>query len=482
MYLTQTDIVKLKLMETSTPTTSEFLMEIINAHKNSEDRKEMEEGERYYRLKQKILDHDFREYFIDGIKNVNKNKANEKVVHAYHKLLVDQKISYIASKPVTFTTDEQGSPIADFMNKSNFQKVIYEWLKKSSNNGVAYLHPYINRMGGLSFAMMPGTEIIPIYDTSYQMELIGVMRYYYLEKTLKSNSGIYTPKRMRVEIWTGDKVLYLMENDSGELEKDDTVNPNPRGHWFVYNTLNPKAMKDESWGRVPFVELRNNAEKMTDLKVVKTLIDNYDFNVSDFSNKLIDVARAIWVLKGYAGTSLSEFVKNLNEYGAMKVDKTGSVENKTLDLPYEAHDSHLNRIEDNIFVFGMGVNPKMDKYGNSPSGIALKFMYSGLDLKSNIAINELRPALENTAEFLQTYFAKVARKDLALDGFSATFNKSMLVNDKEIVDMARESKGIISDKTIISNHPWVNNPDEEIKQMEEEEKKKNDPYNEMLNE
>jgi len=467
MYLTQTDLVKLQLQQNRAMNFSETIKEIITDDENSEEKKAMLDGDKYYRVKHDILDHDFRAYFIDGIKHINKNAANNKIVHAYHRILVDQKMSYIVGKPIVFATENE--MFQQYLNDllgNPFHKTMKKWVAGTSNHGIEYLHVYINEKGILDYVIIPGHEIIPIYDTQFQKILIGVIRYYKVE--VKERLSDFKKYKYKVEIWNGEKVLFLEEKDNGEFVLDPDKKENPKYHWYRYNTLNPDSKVGEFWGRVPFIPLKNNDEAMTDLQLTKTLIDNYDFNVSDFSNKLMDIAKAIWVLKGYKGTSLSEFVKNLNSYNAMKVEKEGGVDRLTIDIPKEAHDSHLDRIEDNIFIFGMGVNPKIDKFGNSPSGIALKYFYAGLDLKANILITEMIDSLTDFGWFATKYINMISRKNFDSKEIKATFNKSILVNEKEIIDMAQASKGIISDKTIMENHPWVNNVDEEMKRIESE--------------
>ena len=44
----------------------------------------------------------------------------------------------------------------------------------------------------------------------------------------------------------------------------------------------------------------------------------------------------------------------------------------------------------------------------------------------------------------------------------------MVVNQSEIINNVLQSKGILSDKTLLSNHPWVLDADEELKQIEED--------------
>lgn len=44
----------------------------------------------------------------------------------------------------------------------------------------------------------------------------------------------------------------------------------------------------------------------------------------------------------------------------------------------------------------------------------------------------------------------------------------MVQNDLETAQIAQQSVGIISDRTILANHPWVDDAESEQKQMEKE--------------
>ena len=45
----------------------------------------------------------------------------------------------------------------------------------------------------------------------------------------------------------------------------------------------------------------------------------------------------------------------------------------------------------------------------------------------------------------------------------------MITNDTESVNMAQASKGIISDETVIANHPWVEDVTGELERLREQE-------------
>jgi len=67
------------------------------------------------------------------------------------------------------------------------------------------------------------------------------------------------------------------------------------------------------------------------------------------------------------------------------------------------------------------------------------------------------------------YFNKLRyNKEYDISDIEMVCNKSMLVNEMEIIQKASLSKGLISDETILANHPWVTDVDEEMKKMEKQ--------------
>ena len=49
-----------------------------------------------------------------------------------------------------------------------------------------------------------------------------------------------------------------------------------------------------------------------------------------------------------------------------------------------------------------------------------------------------------------------------------TWTRTSIRNDSELAEMCAKSVGIISNKTILKNHPFVENAEEEQKQIEKE--------------
>lgn len=476
-YLTATDLAKLEITKSRGAEDRDLLKDEILKDKKSDRKSKMIDGVAYFKAKNtKIVDEtNFNVSIVDGEKFVDKNHPNIKIPHAFHRLLVRQKASYIVGKPITFgfkgeeqedqkeTYDKLKADLTDYLGDS-FHDFLNKVVTNASNKGVEYIHPYINKRGEFDYMIVNAENIIPLYDAKSGEELVGVINYW--DEKFKDVMTGETSTRTKAEVWGENHVSYYVTNEAGEFEMDPDHEINPKGHFQVKDTLT-EDVKQEGWGRVPFIEIRNDEDMMTDLEIIKEHIDAYDIIMSDESNDITQIQELIWILKGYRGTSLSEFMMNLKKYKAMKLDKDGSAEPKSADLPHETRGVHLKRLEDNIFLFGMGVNVNPDKIGDAPSGVALELMYTLLDQKANITIRKMKPALREFLWFLMTFMEGESgerRISFNYEDVTFTFNKTMLTNDTEIIKNLNESN--ISEQTYWELHPYIDDAGEEERRVE----------------
>lgn len=451
---TYTELINQKILSNSTVTNEFIIKDLIKDH----DTEHMVEGNKYYHNENDILDRK-QYYYKDGHKTEDDTKSNHRLPHNWHKLLVDQKVAYLVGKPIVLQTDAK-----DYEDRlglilgEEWDDTLTELAKNSSNKGTEWLHTYINQEGKFKFIIIPAEEVIPIYDTSLQENLEELLRYYLIQVNGKD--------RIRAEWWTRDGVTFYVEQENGEFELDDTEPVNPASH-FYHND------KGYGWGKVPFIEFPNNEERYGDLKYYKELIDEYDLNVSDLANNLAELQEVIMILRGYEGTNLDIFNENLRKYKVISVSaEPGSgVDKLELNIPIEAKKEMLDRLEENIFLFGQGVNMKTDKFGNSPSGVSLKFLYSLLDMKASVMERKFRKAVKRLLWFTTEYINIIDKKDYDSTTIQVTFRRTMITNDKEDVDIAKASKGVISDETIVANHPWVEDVAEELARVRAQEAK-----------
>lgn len=463
--ITTMQLLEAKLAASSSDlSTEKIIKELIEEH----DTQAMDEGERYYYSENDITTRQ-RYYWNEGTKIVDETKPNHRLPHGWHKLLVDQKTAYLTGEPLVFQSTAQAE-FADFVNDfldDEWDDTLPELCKGASNKGIEWLHVYIDEVeqgiGEFQYVIIDAREVIPIWETSKQKNLEAVLRYYHI--------WINGKERIRAEWWTKDTVAYYIQGDNGHFvldsngnevaEEKERVNIAPASHYYLNGV-------GYGWGKVPFIPFRNNGAQVSDLSFIKTLIDSYDLSLSDLANNLDEVQDVVWVLKNYAGTDLQEFTENLRYFKALKTDGDGGAETITIAIPVEARREFLDRLEENLFMFGQGVNVKTDRFGNSPSGIALKFLYALLDMKANVLERKFRRAIRELLWFIAEYVRITQHKEYDPWQVQVTFAKSPLMNDAELVTMVQNSIGIISRRTAIANHPFVENVDDELDRLKEE--------------
>ena len=474
---------------------SRLIKELISEFNMSDIKKKMLDGERYFRDQNDILKKDLKTYTVFDQKTgnkkqiVNENKSDEHLPHGFYWKQVNQKKSYICGKPITITYNIPINGDKDEKTKSaekkitnmvwntlgpKFEKLIKNRVKEASNKGRAWLHPNY-RDGKLVFEKYPAEECIPIYDNETQTYLISFIHFY----TIQDLTGDKPKNRVYVEYWDEKEVRYYIETKVNDttIFLEDVTKPRPECHWYreVYdNALNNlKRIEKHSWGKVPFIEIENNEEKMTDLEPIKPLIDAYDLINSNYVNTVEDLKEIIWLINGYGAEDLLALIENLKVNGVARTNDTaGKIDAKLLDIPYEARQALLKGLKELIYEFGRAVDTSnKDLIGQAPSGVSLEFLYTDLDMKADDMIGGLTSALYEVLWYVL--------QDLKMQGkipeeinefdFKIEFNKSRIFNETEKINTLNNDT-ILSLKSKLEKHPLCDDVDVELQRIREEKK------------
>ncbi|WP_121640614.1 phage portal protein [Virgibacillus sp. Bac330] len=442
----------IQVIKSNSPKVTDIIKDYIDNH----DTSKMLEGVRYYFNESDIINRQIYKYEND-VKVVDPDATNNKLPTNWHKTLVDQKISYLAGKPITINSREDNDSVLDLINEildDDFNDTLPELVKHASNKGREWLHVYVDEHGEFDYIIVPAQEFIPIFDNTKRKNLIAGIRYYDLDDGTR-----------KIELWDDQQVTFYEESEEG-IVLDVNYELNPQSHFYY-------GAKGYGWGSVPFIEFKNNEEAVSDLIFYKRLIDVFEKILSSTSNTIEDVQKFLYVLKGYDGTELDEFITNLKRYRTVKTDgEAGSgVDIKQGDVPITATDSMLDRITDLIYQAGQGVNVSTDKFGNNPSGVALQFLYSFLDMKANVMERKFSKALKKLTWFICEYLSIAKNIQTDYKNYSFTFNKTMITNRTEEINNANSSMGIVSKETALANHPFVTDVQAELERLELEEEK-----------
>lgn len=436
----------------------ELIKIYIDEFNISKERRLMLKGEKYYKVENDILKRKMIR-FEDEKPVEDITKPNNRLAHGFMKNLIDDKVNYLLSKPYTMNckNEEYLKKVKELLGK-RFQKLLSKLGIESSNKGISWLHTYVNSKGEFKLMKIPSEQIIPLWLDNNHEELQALIRYYDVETYTGRRKDIIT----KVEYWTSENVTYyVFENGRLILDSEKYLeDENFDGHFKINN-------ENCGWSKVPFIPFKNNDFELPDLQFVKTLVDNYDLTRSDVANQLEEIKNIIYALKGYGGENLSEFMRDLAYYRAVKLEDDGSVDTVESNINIDAAKTHYEALKKDIFDFGQGVDKNSDKLGNSPSGIALKFIYSGLDLKCNALEEWFKWSFQELIYFVNKYL-EITGEAYSDEEIEIIFNRDIAINESQAIEDAQNSKGIISNKTIVANHPWVTDLDEELKQIEKE--------------
>jgi SPP1 family phage portal protein len=394
---------------------------------------------------------------------------DHKIANGFLKKIIDQKINYLLGKK--FTLDNADN-ITKILDVSKCHKLIKKTAKEAAKKAVEWIHPYIDRLGEFKVTTISGLECIPVYDTEYQEELIQMIRYYKLIVVDKDKKV----SRYKVEVWDKEKVTYYMQDSQGFYNLDSSMDINPLYHISINTTLGNKVVSTQfnGWGKVPFIPLWNNEDRINDLEPIKEHIDMYDIVESDFANNLDQMQDSLMMLKNRSPEDYSEFIKKLKKYKIIEVDEAGDVSFITMNIPVEARNILLTILRDNIFEFGQAVDTRRVADGNT-TNVVIKSRYADLDLKCD----DFETMVESTMFELFWFVNKYLEiKNLKTDNISEieiTFNRNIIFNTSETVEGFVKQGGTISNKTLLKNHPYVNDVEDEEKQIELESNGFNEP-------
>lgn len=97
-------------------------------------------------------------------------------------------------------------------------------------------------------------------------------------------------------------------------------------------------------------------------------------------------------------------------------------------------------------------------------------MYSLLEMKAGLTETEFQLGFSRLVRAICQHSGIECKKIIQ------TWTRTRIKNDTEQAQICQSSVGLVSRKTILKNHPLVEDVDAELKQLEKEEKKAKEKY------
>lgn len=479
------------------------LNSIIKDFISSEDYKEMIDSDKYYESqnvkiteRQKLMMlYDEKEKIIDG-KTVKEqypytapdlSRANHKLAHGYLYELINQCKDYLVGNPVKTEYSDKiptnvTETIDDILYKYNdWGKYNQENVKNAQKYKIGWSRIVIDEnTGNLRLLNVNSKQVIYFLN---EYEELQCLIYLYTKVEYDDKGKKQEVKYAEVFDDTFKDVYKSTKGYKFSMDKEDvklltkvtqyeTTTSYTNDDTVKVQT--PAVIETEetlTWGRIPWVMWKYNNDNIDALKPIRCFIDIMDIDLSDLANNVDDIQDAIWILENYQGQSIKQFMEDLKIKKAINLGDGGKAESKTVEIPTEAREKLYDRCEKNIYRFGRGINfADRDNLGNS-SGVALKWSYGPLDEKADDLEENGQVALNDLFNLIFTYLNAVGiyKNEYDSNDIKFVFDRHMITNELEQVNMVMNSTDLLSRKTALSHHPFVDDAEEEMKEIESDE-------------
>jgi len=448
-----------------------FLTSEINKFKFSMIRKAMIDGERYYLGLHDILKRTRIAIGENGELNEVHNIPNNRIVDNQYRKMVNQKVDYLLAKPLTIECENKTylKLLKSIFNK-RFQRIIKNIAEDSLNCGIGFLFVYYNELGELSFKRFKPFEVIPHWLDSEHTELEYLIRFFNVEVF---KNGFYETVE-KVEVYS-DLGIDHYEFVGGNLK---LVEP--------YHTNYLIRIKDGvehfyNWYKIPIIPFKYNHKEIPLIKMVKTLQDGLNLLESNFQNQMEEDSRnTILIIKNYDGENLGEFRRNLATYGAVKVrtdsSTNGGVDSLHVEVNSENYRTILEIFKKAIIENSMGYDAKDDRLSGTPNQMNILSMYSDIDLDTNSLETEFQASFEELLWFINVHFNIKGLGNFENEVVEFIFNRDILISESEAIENCVKSMGILSNETILAQHPWISDVELELVRLEAQKDKELDSY------
>lgn len=382
----------------------------------------------YYMGNQAIL----RKHYKDPSKPCNH------IVTNYCDNIVNNYTGYITGLPVTYKSQADMTEVQEVLRYNDVKTKDSELLRLALIYGKAYELHYIDEDGMERFDVLDTRDGIPVYDNTVERMLLYFIRFY-PENTLREDSDYL------VDVYTGSTIEHY-RSDSG------------------WSTVTPLASEAHSFGQVPVTVFSLNADEIPVFYKVMGLQDAYNTLLSGEIDDFEAFCDAYLVLNG--ADADEEQIAEMKENRVLILPEGASAMYLTKNISDTQIQNILQNLNDTIHKLANSPDFSQESFGVS-SGIALRFRLLGFENTASAIAANMTKALQKRIELICAITTIKGAETLWRD-MEIVIDRNIPVNDVEAANMVNTLRGLVSDKTLLTQLPFVTDVDAEIEAVQEQ--------------
>lgn len=381
-------------------------------------------------------------------------KANNKLVNHWRKYITDQFVGYGFGHEIGYSVAESNyqksnydlitNELKKFKARNKIAKLDIETANYQSVCSVSYRLAYIDKEGKERVMNLAPWEVIYIEDKTIN-ELQLAIVYYPLE--YKENGK--TVYKTKVEVYDKTNVTYFIEDADSSFVMDYSEPVNPQPHMFDY---------------VPIIRVQNNNQNKNDFEDVTTLIDAYDFTLSDAQNEWESFRLAYLKILGSSNVS-PEDIEKFKQSGTILVPEGSNVDFLTKQVNDIFLENHKKTLEKNILRFSNTVDFSDDAFsGTSVSGESRKYKLQNLENTTIKKELEFRSGLQDMFKIIGSAWKKRGL-NFDYEDMDFTFTRNLPVELLTSAEICTKFGVTPSKKTVLSLMPFISDVNAELEQI-----------------
>ena len=424
-----------------TALSKELIYKLIRKH--SQERSSLRDLKKYYMGDHAILKHERR----------NKNAPNFKTVANHAKDIADTSTGYFMGNPIKYnnTAESDLEPLLVAFDGAEIDQVDAQNALNMAIYGRAYEYIYAKEgLTELDSTSVDPENVFLVYDDSIERKALFAVYYYEIKDDTKDAT------KYQAEVFTQNLHYHIVLRDSS------------------MGTTQNEQVEPHNLGQIPIIEYRNNHFAIGDYEQQISLIDAYN---SLMGNRVNDKEQAVESILVLYGAQLADNLEDARE--AMSI----LAEEGLLELPADAKADFLkNALDENateilrkalkedIYTFSHVPNLTDENFAGNSSGVAMEFKLLGLEMITKTKEANYKRGLRQRIAIFAHY---LGMQQIALEAHSIVpqFSRGLPKNLLELSQVINNLEGKVSLRQLISLLPFVEDPDAELEELEEEKEK-----------
>lgn len=418
------------LIEKGTDITLDKISQIIQSF-NFNQRVKLQTYYDYYSGKQDILNK----------RKVSESKPCNRVVTNYCLNIVNNYLGYLVGKDITYTSNNNFENIQDTLNYNDVQQVDSELLRNALIFGVAYEICYIDEDNQQRFKVLDSRQCIPIYENTLNQDLMAVIRYFPID-SLDATKGYY------VEVYTSANTLVYKTNS-------------------MFGSFALIEERPNYYGMVPVTVFGLNTEEKSIFDAIMGLQDAYNKLLSSEIDDWESFCDAYLCIKGIQiDEEAVEQMRHNRVLSLGELNPDAEAFYLTKNVSDTQIENILANINDTIHKIANSPDFSQESFGTS-SGIALRYRLLGFENTAGSIEKSMTKALQRRLELL-TAIMTLTGENATWRDVQITFTRNLPADTNEIVAIVNSLRGLVSDKTLLSQIPFVSDVEAELEALEEQ--------------